>query len=141
MYDIERPYGPLVETTVRLVSWNVWGRYGPWEMREQAITGTLGPGDPDIVALAEAWESEQDGQCARLGEQLGLPYHAFVGEPGEDGVRSGIAVLSRWPILHHADQRLGDREGYDGGRVLLHEPRPKYRTRSCAHDPRRVPGP
>jgi hypothetical protein len=63
--------GPLVETTVRLVSWNVWGRYGPWEMREQAITGTLGPGDPDIVALAEAWESEQDGQCARLGEQLG----------------------------------------------------------------------
>ena len=26
-------FGPLVETRMRIVSWNVWGRYGPWQER------------------------------------------------------------------------------------------------------------
>ncbi len=28
-FDPYAPYGPLVESTVRVVTWNVWGRYGP----------------------------------------------------------------------------------------------------------------
>ena len=27
-------YGPLIDTTVRIVTWNVWGLYGPWEQRD-----------------------------------------------------------------------------------------------------------
>ena len=29
------PYGPVVETTMRIVTWNVWGRYGRWAQRPQ----------------------------------------------------------------------------------------------------------
>jgi hypothetical protein len=25
-----RSYGPLIETTVRVITWNVWGLHGPW---------------------------------------------------------------------------------------------------------------
>jgi endonuclease/exonuclease/phosphatase family metal-dependent hydrolase len=34
-------YGSLIETTLRVVTWNVWGRYGPWRERETAIIATL----------------------------------------------------------------------------------------------------
>ncbi|MEU4403009.1 endonuclease/exonuclease/phosphatase family protein [Streptosporangium sp. NPDC023963] len=107
--DIAEPYGPLITTTFRLVTWNVWGRYGPWERREAAIRATLERHDPDVVGLVEAW----DGQGARLG----LPYHVFEGDYEVDGVRSGLAVLSRWPIGAHESRKLTG--GPDtGGQVL-----------------------
>jgi hypothetical protein len=34
-------YGPLLETTPRIVTWNVCGRYGPWREREAAIAAAL----------------------------------------------------------------------------------------------------
>lgn len=130
MYDIEQPYGPLIETTLRVASWNVWGRNGPWERREQAIVRTLEPCAPDIVTLLEAWNPPDDappgavpeeGQPERIGRRLGLPYHAFLGGPGRNGHHTGIAVLSRWPIAERGDQALGDRRGRDGGQVLFTE--------------------
>jgi hypothetical protein len=36
-----RSYGALLDTTVRVVTWNVWGLYGPWQEREAAIEATL----------------------------------------------------------------------------------------------------
>jgi endonuclease/exonuclease/phosphatase family metal-dependent hydrolase len=121
MYDITQPYGPLVETTLRLASWNVWARYGPWEQRERAITSVLGGCEPDVVALLEAWETEDDSQAERLKSALGLPHHVFRGDVAEDGVRPGTAVLSRWPILQADHQRLGDGDGWDAGGVLFTE--------------------
>lgn len=101
-YDIAEPYGPLVETTLRLVTWNVWARFGPWESREAAIRATLERHDPDVVALVEAW----DGQ----GERLGMPHHVFAGEQPE----SGLALLSRWPIERHEHRALAGPEGGTG---------------------------
>jgi endonuclease/exonuclease/phosphatase family metal-dependent hydrolase len=121
MYDFEQPYGPLIETTLRLAGWNVWARYGPWERRERALVSVLGAGRPDVVALAEAWETGDDSQPERLKAALGLPYHVFRCGIETDGVVSGIAVLSRWPITRTGDQRLGDRGGWDGGSVLFTE--------------------
>ena len=46
-----RSYGPLIETTVQVVTWNVWGRYGPREEREAAIVATLRAAGPDLVVL------------------------------------------------------------------------------------------
>src|ERR1700761_1712793 len=74
-----RPYGPLIETTVRVVTWNVWGRYESWPDREAAIVATLRGADPDLVVLSESWATADDSQCARLAEPLGLLHHVLGG--------------------------------------------------------------
>src|SRR3954469_564647 len=92
-----RSYGPLIETTARVITWNVWGRYGPWQEREAGIVATLGEADPDIVVLVESWAKGEDSQCRRLADPIALPYHAYSGiraQEDEDAL-SGIAVLSR----------------------------------------------
>ncbi|TDC97753.1 endonuclease/exonuclease/phosphatase family protein [Actinomadura sp. 7K507] len=108
-YDIEQPYGPLIETTVRVAAWNVWDRYGPWRERERAIVATLRGAAPDLVVLVEAWEDDDASQAERLGEALGLPHTVFRGVPSGAGPggRSGIALLSRWPLGQVGRQWLG----------------------------------
>ena len=49
-FDPYAPYGPVVESAVRVVTWNVWGRYGPrWETRQSALEDTLAALEPDVV--------------------------------------------------------------------------------------------
>ena len=104
-----RSYGPLIETTVQVVTWNVWGRYGPWEEREAAIVATLRGADPDLVVLSESWAKDGDSQCARLAGPLGLPHQAFSGVTAEEdpAARSGVGILSRWPIRARAELAFG----------------------------------
>lgn len=111
MADIPpRSYGPLIETTMRVVTWNVWGRYGPWEDRESAVVATLREAQPDILVLTESWSKGDDSQCARLAGPLGLPHHAFSGVTAEEdpAALSGVAVLSRWPIQRQSSHAFAD---------------------------------
>lgn len=96
--DLTAPYGPLVDSSARFVTWNVWGRFGPWQRRQDGIRSALAACGPDVVALQEAWSGEGGDQAAELGDALGLPHHRFHGSREFDGVPSGVAVLSRWPI-------------------------------------------
>jgi exonuclease III len=110
--DLDIPphfYGPLIVTSLRLVTWNVWGLYGPWEQRELGIIATLGDSRPDILVLAESWTKGTDSQCGRLAGRLGLPHHAFTGVPAQedDAALSGVAVLSRWPIRSSSSHTFG----------------------------------
>jgi endonuclease/exonuclease/phosphatase family metal-dependent hydrolase len=101
MEDIPpRSYGTLLETTAQIVTWNVWGRYGPWSEREAAIIATLRDAGPDVVVLTESWAKGAEQQCARLAAPLGLPHHAFSGVTAEEdpAALSGVGILSRWPI-------------------------------------------
>jgi endonuclease/exonuclease/phosphatase family metal-dependent hydrolase len=96
------PYGDLIQTTARVVTWNVWGRFGPWQAREAGLVETLKALDPDVVALQEAWcDPTGENQAARLAGALG--YHGAYGGgsslTGDWGTGSGL--LSRWPIEHH----------------------------------------
>lgn len=97
-------YGELIRTTARVVTWNVWGLYGPWQEREAAIASTLQEASPDLLVLTESWAKGDDSQCERLAVPLGLPYHAFSGVPAQEdeSALSGVAVLSRWPIADAA---------------------------------------
>src|ERR1051326_1639981 len=99
-------YGPLIETTLRVVTWNVWGRYGPWRDREAGIVATLRDARPDIVVLTESWAKGGDSQGARLAGPLGLPHRAFSGVPAQEDqdALSGVAVLSRWPVQREASR-------------------------------------
>src|SRR5690242_12369116 len=110
MEDIPpQSYGPLIETTVRIITWNVWGLHGPWPEREPAIIATLAEAQPDIVVLTESWARDGDSQCARLARPLGLPHHAFSGVTAEEdpAALSGVAILSRWPARRQSSLTFG----------------------------------
>jgi endonuclease/exonuclease/phosphatase family metal-dependent hydrolase len=91
-------YGRLLETRVRIATWNIWGRYGPWAARLPVITETLRRIDADIVGLQEVWEDDDRSQAAELAAALGYTEPVFAANLERDGARSGNAVLSRWPI-------------------------------------------
>jgi endonuclease/exonuclease/phosphatase family metal-dependent hydrolase len=104
-----RSYGPLIETTVRIVTWNVWGLSGPWPEREAAIVAALHDACPDIVVLTESWSKGSDRQCDRLAGPVGLPHHAFSGVAAQEdeAALSGVAVLSRWPVRRQSNLTFG----------------------------------
>jgi endonuclease/exonuclease/phosphatase family metal-dependent hydrolase len=103
--DPAQPYGPLVHTRLRVVTWNVWARFGPWQQRQAALEKLLEDLDPDLVALQESWAEEDSNgrpgrsQAAELGERLRLA-HARSSGP------TACAVLSRWPITRHEERSL-----------------------------------
>ena len=110
--DLDLPpqfYGSLIDTTVRVLTWNVWGLYGPWQQREAAIVATLRNAEPDIVVLTESWARESDSQAARLAGPTGLPHHVFSGVPAQEdeAALSGVAVMSRWPITVSSSHTFG----------------------------------
>lgn len=110
-FDPLTPYGPLIETRVRVATWNVWGVFGPWRDRQPAIAGALAAAAPDLVALQESWADENGSQAAELGAHLGL-HHAISGPDGI--VASGNAVLSRWPIVATRRSTLPGRDDEPG---------------------------
>lgn len=105
------PYGEVLGTTVRVATWNVWTRSGPWKQREAVLLDVLGETKADIVCLQEAWAVGDETQAQRFGDALGMHH---VEEPGLEleGVISSQAILSRWPIEL---SRGLDLEGFDGG--------------------------
>jgi endonuclease/exonuclease/phosphatase family metal-dependent hydrolase len=93
-------FGPLLATRVRVVTWNLWGRYGPWAERQPAILENLRMIDADIVCLQEAWHDGADSQPDTLAAALGLT--AIYAPAFEmNGAWSGNVVLTRWPVTRH----------------------------------------
>ncbi|HEY3682096.1 MAG TPA: endonuclease/exonuclease/phosphatase family protein [Streptosporangiaceae bacterium] len=99
-FDSPKPYGPLIETRLRVVTWNVQGQEGAWRARQPVIANALAAEVPDLVALQESWADASGTQAAELAAHLGL-HHASSAADG--AAASGNAVLSRWPIVatHH----------------------------------------
>ena len=95
-----QPYGQLAQDRLRVVTWNVWGRYGPWAERQQAIVDGLRRIDADVVCLQEAWQTGDHCQPAALAGALGLEW-VYAPAFEINGGWSGNAILSRWPIASH----------------------------------------
>ncbi len=96
---------------MRVVTWNLWWRFGPWRSRQQAIASTLGGLAPDVVCLQEVWSEEGgDDQVVELAEALGL-HPARTPERFRNGLSFGNAVLSRYPIT---EQVCRDLPPFDG---------------------------
>ena len=91
------PYGPLVQSRVRIVTWNLWWRLGEWKRRAEAIARTLEELRADVVCLQEVWREGDQDQAALLAERLGMEY-AYAVDRTQDGVDQGIALLSRWRL-------------------------------------------
>jgi endonuclease/exonuclease/phosphatase family metal-dependent hydrolase len=106
VYEYDPGYGPLVSTRVRIATWNLWGRYGPWEPRAPAIEATLRHVDPDICSLQEVWEDDARSQTEEIARALGFTHHVYAANLERDGARSGNAIVSRWPIIRQEVRTL-----------------------------------
>jgi endonuclease/exonuclease/phosphatase family metal-dependent hydrolase len=94
-------YGPLVSTRVRIATWNLWGRYGPWAARMHPIEASMRAVGADIWALQEVWEDDERNQARVLAAAIGHDHVVFASNLERDGAFSGNAVVSRWPIRVH----------------------------------------
>ena len=113
------PYGPLAESTVRVVTWNVWGRYGAdCEARQAELEQTLEQTAPDLVCLVEAWRQGDSTQPGRVAARLGLPHHRFVGDWEQEDWVSGIGFVSRWPMTEPRRCPLRAQDGSGFGEAV-----------------------
>jgi hypothetical protein len=118
-FDPYAPYGSLVESAVRVVTWNVWGRYGSeWEARQAALEDTLAAARPDVICLVEAWRHGGSSQPERIAARLNLPYHHFVGDWQQEDWVSGVGLVSRWPMSEPRRRSLQSEEGTGTGQAV-----------------------
>jgi endonuclease/exonuclease/phosphatase family metal-dependent hydrolase len=103
---------------MRVLTWNLWWRFGPWEDRADAITQVLKTEGADVMLLQEVWAAGRDDQIAELSDDLGLCGTRTEG-PVLDGVAFANGILSRWPIEPIADVSLPDETGRPGHRRAL----------------------
>ena len=112
---------PRIDTRLRVMTWNVWWRFGPWEARQPAILETLRRVDADIICLQEAWQT-RDGEDQAGGFAAALGYHSvYVAGLGLDLAPEslGNAVLSRWPITSSEGRALPAPAGLDELRSVV----------------------
>jgi endonuclease/exonuclease/phosphatase family metal-dependent hydrolase len=104
---------------LRVMTWNLWWRFGPWEQRERAIVEVIRAVDPDVVCLQEVWSAEGgEDQVTRLAGALGL--HGVSTDPVfYGGMSFGNAVLARWPVERIVDEPLPRLDGRPGHRRVL----------------------
>jgi hypothetical protein len=77
----ETRYGPLAGERIRILSWNLWWRFGPWEERLPAIVETVRRLDPDIACLQEVWIDLEgdDSSARRVAEAIGAEHRGGTG--------------------------------------------------------------
>lgn len=115
--------------TTRVMTWNLWWRFGNWRERRDAIVRTLADVRPDVVGLQEVWGSADENLAGWLADELGMEW-AWSRAPvqdrwhgrngGDTTVDVGVAVLSRHPILETAERRLPAGSAADDGKTALH---------------------
>jgi endonuclease/exonuclease/phosphatase family metal-dependent hydrolase len=120
--------------TIRVMTWNLWWRFGPWRERREAIARTLERERPDVLGLQEVWDNSEDGPDAGnlagwLADRLGMHW-AWSRSPvqdrwhrrndGDTSVDVGVAVLSRYPLLETAERRLPAGDFPDDGKTALY---------------------
>jgi endonuclease/exonuclease/phosphatase family metal-dependent hydrolase len=92
------------DKTLRVMTWNVWGRYGDWRERMPIVTDTLRNAHADVIALQEVWAEAGGGrvdQVKMLADALGYYCHSYM-NIGPDDDYTGNALLARWPMTSKA---------------------------------------
>ncbi len=82
---------------MRVLTWNLWWQFGPWEQRQPAITQELLAVAPDIALLQEVWCRDGQDQAEHLASAAGLHLQRTQRSDGS-AQEFGNAILSRWPI-------------------------------------------
>jgi endonuclease/exonuclease/phosphatase family metal-dependent hydrolase len=116
--DTDQPFGELITTTIRVATWNLWWRFGPWERRAPLVEATLAAIGADVICLQEVWDDGTTNQAAVLAARLGMS-HIYASRRSVEGVAVGNAVLARSPIASHDWRPLPAGRAPDEGRLVL----------------------
>jgi len=108
---------------VRVLTWNLWWRFGDWAERRKAIRTVLAQTEPDVCGLQEVWADPAENLAGWLADELGMHWawgptrhpERWQRRVDDPAAQFGTAILSRWPI---ADPRVEELPG-DEGRVVL----------------------
>lgn len=116
-------------STLRIMTWNLWWRFGSWQRRRDAILQVLREERPDVLGLQEVWASPDENLAGWLAEELGMEW-AWSRSPVQDNwhrrnggdttVDVGVAVLSRHPLRETAERRLPAGDAPDDGKTALY---------------------
>lgn len=104
--------------SLRVMTWNLWWHFGPWEDRHRLVLDTIRAADPDVLCLQEVWSDEGQDQADDLADLLGysnVRTEAILYE----GQAFGNAVLSRWPVERIADEALPGADGSPSHRRVV----------------------
>ncbi len=103
---------------MRMVTWNLWWRFGEWEERQPAIAAELRALEPDVALLQEVWATDDADQGEQLAEACGM---ALARTRRDDGTPQpfGNAVLSRHPLTVLDQVTLVDAHGAPSHRSAL----------------------
>ena len=108
---------------MRVMTWNLWWRFGPWEERAAAIASVIDAEQPDIVCLQEVWSLAGESLAARLGDALGyrhaLTDDPFAGARGDERPGFHNAILARGLLADVTSHPLPRVDGTPGHRRAL----------------------
>jgi endonuclease/exonuclease/phosphatase family metal-dependent hydrolase len=112
----------MPDERLRIATWNLWWRFGPWESRQPAIEATMRRVDADLWCLQEVFATRDgDDQAEHLAQVLGGYHvaHASRFDLAEFDTSIGNAVLSRWPITSSEMRPLPAPDGLDELRCVV----------------------
>jgi endonuclease/exonuclease/phosphatase family metal-dependent hydrolase len=108
---------------MRVMTWNLWWRFGPWEQRAAAIESVIRDEAPDVLMLQEVWSADGTSSAHRLAEALGGWSVALSDDPFAEqrGDRPGFhnAIVSRWPLSDVVSHPLPRADGSPGHRRAI----------------------
>lgn len=105
----------MASMSLRVMTWNLWWRFGPYAQRQHAIVEVIRSVDPDVLCLQEVWSDAGADQADQLATALGM--YAVRTEPVfHDGQSFGNAILAKRPLSRTASVELPDADGRPGHR-------------------------
>ena len=117
---------------MRVLTWNLWYEFGPWESRQLAIRRVIEREDPDVICLQEVFCTRTSTSTYSFAERLAnqLGHHSVTSDgpwfprrestvAGEE-TAMGNAIISRWPIESHGQIALPGKDDDAGYRKAVH---------------------
>jgi len=117
---------------VRVLTWNLWYEFGPWESRQLAIRRVIEREDPDVICLQEVFCTRSSTSTYSFADRLAneLGHHSVTSDgpwfprrestvAGEE-TAMGNAIISRWPIESHGQITLPGKDDDAGYRKAVH---------------------
>ena len=98
---------PQVDSTLKLVTLNLYHDKDDWPQRRTQIVDTLAVLQPDVIALQEVLQHDTlPNQAQWLAQELGYHWYFISVDPEDKARRYGNALLTRQPVVARGQQRL-----------------------------------